>query len=122
MIEFKLPEIGENIESGNVVKIFVAEGDSVKEDQDLLELETDKASLPVPSPCDGVIKEILVKEGEEINVGAILFKIDESKNAEVDRPIFPTVIVWLWLIFFVQPARLRSEPSNSGTQKRRVLA
>ena len=55
MFEFKIPEVGENIESGNVVSIAVSIGDIVKKDQDLFELETEKASLPVPSSCDGII-------------------------------------------------------------------
>ena len=64
-MDIKLPEIGENITSGTVVSVFVNPGDNVKKDQDLLELETDKASLPIPSPVEGVIKEVFVKEGED---------------------------------------------------------
>lgn len=79
MFEFKIPEVGENIESGNVVSIFVSIGDPVKKDQDLLELETEKASLPIPSPCEGVIKEILVKEGDDVKIGQVVMRIvDES--------------------------------------------
>ncbi len=82
MFEFKLPEVGENIESGTIVKIFVAVGDTITKDQDLIELETDKASLPVPSPVGGVVKEILVKEGDEIKVGSVVLTIEESAAAE----------------------------------------
>ncbi len=78
MLEFKLPEVGENIESGNVVSIAVAVGDTVTKDQDLLELETDKASLPVPSPVDGTIKEILIQEGEDVAIGQVVMKIEEG--------------------------------------------
>jgi len=85
LIEFKLPEIGENIETGNVVEVFVSVGETVKEGQDLLELETEKASLPVPSPCDGVIKEILVKPGEDINVGSVMMKIEESSDVSTQE-------------------------------------
>jgi len=75
MLEFKLPEVGENIESGNVVSIAVSVGDTVTKDQDLLELETDKASLPVPSPVDGLIEEILIKEGDDVKIGQVVMKI-----------------------------------------------
>ena len=76
MIDFKIPEVGENIESGTVVTIAVAVGDTVKKDQDLFEFETEKASLPVPSPCDGIIKEILIKAGDDVKIGQVVMKID----------------------------------------------
>jgi pyruvate dehydrogenase E2 component (dihydrolipoamide acetyltransferase) len=81
MLDFKIPEVGENITSGNVVSIAVAVGDTVTKDQDLLELETDKASIPVPSPCDGVIKEILIKEGEVIKIGQLAMRIAAGSGA-----------------------------------------
>jgi pyruvate dehydrogenase E2 component (dihydrolipoamide acetyltransferase) len=86
MLEFKIPEVGENIESGNVVSIAVSVGDIVKKDQDLLELETDKASLPVPSPCDGVIKEILIKVGDDVKVGQTVMRIEAVESASSDKP------------------------------------
>ena len=78
MLKFKLPEIGENIESGTVVAVSVSIGDKIKKDQDLLELETEKASLPVPSPVNGTIKEILVKINDEVKVGTVIFTIEEE--------------------------------------------
>jgi len=87
MIEFKLPEVGENITTGHVVSIFVAVGDTITKDQDLLELETDKASLPVPAPCNGVIKEILIQEGTDVNIGQVIMKIEETtSDAPADAP------------------------------------
>jgi dihydrolipoamide dehydrogenase len=86
MLKFKLPELGENISSGRVVSVLVKPGDQVKKGQDLLELETDKASLPVPSPGDGVIKEILVKPGEDVKVGAVILTIEQSAGAADNRP------------------------------------
>ncbi len=76
MLEFKVPEVGENIESGTVVAIAVSVGDTVTKDQDLFEFETEKASLPVPAPCDGTIKEILIKEGDDVAIGQIVIMID----------------------------------------------
>lgn len=81
MLEFKLPEVGENISSGNVVSIFVSVGDTVKKDQDLLELETDKASLPVPSPVNGVIKEILIEIGQDVEIGQVVMRIEEGAKS-----------------------------------------
>ena len=80
MIEFKLPEVGENIESGTVVSVDVKVGDTVKKDQDLFELETEKASLPVPSPADGVIQEILINAGDEVQIGQVVLKIDGAAS------------------------------------------
>jgi multidrug efflux pump subunit AcrA (membrane-fusion protein) len=68
--QIKLPNLGENIESGDVLTIFVSEGDVVKADQDLLEVETDKATMPIPSPEAGKITKILVREGDTIEIGA----------------------------------------------------
>lgn len=86
MFEFKLPEVGENISSGTIVNIFVNPGDTVKKDQDLLEFETDKASLPVPSPCAGTIKEIMVKAGDKAKIGQVVMLIEEN----ADAPSTPT--------------------------------
>jgi pyruvate dehydrogenase E2 component (dihydrolipoamide acetyltransferase) len=80
--QIKLPNLGENIESGDVLSILVREGDTVKVDQDLLELETDKATMPIPSPKAGKITKVLVREGETINVGAPIMEIDAADGAE----------------------------------------
>jgi len=65
VIEFKLPALGENIEQGDLVRLMVAPGATVSEGQAVMELETDKAVVEVPSSISGTIKEILVKEGEK---------------------------------------------------------
>lgn len=90
MLDFKLPEVGENIERGNVVSIAVAVGDQVTKDQDLMELETDKASVPVPSPVNGVIKEILISEGQDIEIGSIIMKIEEGAASGATAKAAPT--------------------------------
>jgi pyruvate dehydrogenase E2 component (dihydrolipoamide acetyltransferase) len=78
--QIKLPSLGENIESGDVLSILVSEGDVVTKDQDLLELETDKATMPVPSPQAGKITKVLVAEGQTVPVGGAIFEI-ESEGA-----------------------------------------
>jgi pyruvate dehydrogenase E2 component (dihydrolipoamide acetyltransferase) len=79
--QITLPNLGENIESGDVLSILVSEGDTVAKDQDLIELETDKATMPVPSPAAGKITKILVSEGDTIKVGAAFMEIDSAGAA-----------------------------------------
>jgi pyruvate dehydrogenase E2 component (dihydrolipoamide acetyltransferase) len=79
--QIKLPNLGENIESGDVLTIFVSEGDVVKANQDLLEVETDKATMPVPAPQAGKITKILVGEGDTVEVGAAIMEIEASGAA-----------------------------------------
>ena len=85
--EVKLPEISENIESGQVISVMVKAGDFVEKDQSLLELETDKAAFEVPSPLQGLITELSVKEGDTLNVGQTIVKIDtDAKPGEAAPP------------------------------------
>ena len=83
MIEFKLPELGENIEHGDLVRLMVAPGASVSAGQSVMELETDKAVVEVPSSVSGTVQEIKVKEGDKIKVGQVIFTVDgaEAKAA-----------------------------------------
>jgi len=87
--QITLPNLGENIESGDVLSILVSEGDTVKKDQDLLEIETDKATMPVPSPSAGKITKILVSEGDTIEVGAAIMEIEAGggeKESKKEKP------------------------------------
>lgn len=85
MLDFKLPTVGENIKSGHIVAVLVSAGDPVQKDQPLLEMETDKASLEIPSPCDGIIKEILIKKGDDVKIGQVVMRIDEGKTSGVAK-------------------------------------
>lgn len=80
--QITLPNLGENIESGDVLSILVSEGDTVKKNQDLIEVETDKATMPVPSPEAGKIIKILISEGDTVKVGAALMEIDAASGGE----------------------------------------
>src|ERR1051325_2428626 len=86
--DMKLPELGENIEGGDVLRVMVNVGDAIKKDQPVLELETDKATIEVPSSLDGVVKEIKVKAGEKAKVGQTILVIEEgqaeSKEAKAE--------------------------------------
>src|SRR6266404_348359 len=78
VIEFKLPALGENIEEGDLVRLMIAPGTTVNEGQAVMELETDKAVVEVPSSVSGTIKDILVKEGDKIKVGQVIFTADNN--------------------------------------------
>ena len=76
--DMKLPELGENIEGGDVLRVMVKPGDAIKKDQAVLELETDKATIEVPSSVAGVVKEVKIKPGEKVKVGQTIFVVDEN--------------------------------------------
>jgi pyruvate dehydrogenase E2 component (dihydrolipoamide acetyltransferase) len=80
--ELTLPELGENVESGDVIKVLVAAGDVIEKEQPVLELETDKATIEVPAAFGGKIKEIHVKEGEKIKVGQKILTVDDAPASE----------------------------------------
>jgi len=79
--EFRLPELGENITQGDLVRLMVAPGARVSEGQPVMELETDKAVVEVPSSVSGVVKDVLVKQGEKIKVGAVIFTLQGGAEA-----------------------------------------
>lgn len=81
ILEFKLPDLGENIESADVINVLVKVGDSIERDQAVLEIETDKATIEVPSTVDGVVTEVLVKAGEKAKVGQTLLKVESPEGA-----------------------------------------
>src|SRR5881275_2813659 len=83
--EVTLPELGENIATGDLVKLLVKPGDHVEKDQPLLELETDKATVEVPSPSTGTVKEVHVREGEKLKVGQAILSLDGGDNG-AQRP------------------------------------
>ncbi len=78
MIKVVLPELGEGITKATVSYWFVKDGERIKEKDDLVELTTDKATFNLPSPCTGVISEIIYSEGDTVEVGQILAIINEE--------------------------------------------
>jgi pyruvate dehydrogenase E2 component (dihydrolipoamide acetyltransferase) len=79
--EFKLPELGENIATGDVVRLLVSAGDSIAKDQPVLELETDKATIEVPSSVGGTVKDVKVKAGDKVKVGQVILLVEEGAGA-----------------------------------------
>jgi len=76
--EFKLPELGENVEKGDVTRVLVAVGDVVKVDQSVVELETDKATIEVPTSVAGKVTAVRVKAGDKVKVGQVVLEIDSN--------------------------------------------
>jgi pyruvate dehydrogenase E2 component (dihydrolipoamide acetyltransferase) len=86
--EFKLPDLGEGLTEGEVARWLVSEGDEVAEDQPLVEIQTDKTTVEIPSPAAGKVAQILVEEGKVVPVGTILVVIGEAgKVSQPDKPL-----------------------------------
>jgi pyruvate dehydrogenase E2 component (dihydrolipoyllysine-residue acetyltransferase) len=82
VIDFTLPELGEQIETGDVLRIMVKPGDVITKDQPVLELETDKATIEVPSSVAGKVKEIKVKAGDKVKVGQTILSVEDNGAAD----------------------------------------
>jgi len=83
--DFRLPELGENIDQGDLVRLMIAPGSKVSEGQPVLELETDKAVVEVPSSVTGTVKDIQVKEGQKVKVGQVIFTLEGGTSAQPEK-------------------------------------
>src|SRR5471032_1278250 len=81
-MDFTLPELGEQIEGGDVLRVLVKAGDTLAKEQPVLELETDKATIEVPSSVAGTVKEIKVKAGDKVKVGQAILSYEKSNGAK----------------------------------------
>jgi len=90
--DIKMPQLGESIAEGTVVKWLVQVGGMIEKDQSLVEVETEKVALEIPSPATGVLSEIIVKEGETVLVGTLLARIDSTPSSEVINRVGGTVV------------------------------
>ena len=86
--EFKLPDLGEGLTEGEIARWLVAEGQEIGEDDPLVEIQTDKTTVEIPSPAAGKVSRILVGEGETVSVGTVLVVIggDGATPAEEEQP------------------------------------
>jgi len=113
IIEFKLPDLGEGVHEGQVLAVHVAEGQSIHEDAPLLEVETDKAAVEIPSPCTGTVSTVHVKEKQLVHVGDVM--ITFSTTSEIDSPEPQNPVVPAQhetdAILNVQTPKIRSSPS-----------
>src|SRR3954468_22407703 len=87
--EFKLPELGENIDQGDLVRLMVSLGTTVTAGQPVMELETDKAVVEVPSSVTGTVNDIRVKEGQKVKVGEVIFTVENGAGtkAPATKPV-----------------------------------
>ncbi|MBN2352837.1 MAG: 2-oxo acid dehydrogenase subunit E2 [Spirochaetales bacterium] len=86
IIEVRLPEISENVTSGEVLDIPVKPGDAVEKEQTLIELETEKAAVQVPSPGKGTVKEIPVNKGDTVHVGDVIARLETGESGDSSPP------------------------------------
>ena len=113
--EFKLPDLGEGLTEGEIAKWLVAEGQEVAEDDPLVEIQTDKATVEVPSPAAGKIARILAREGDVVPVGTVIVVIgDEAAPARAEEPPSPAEEP--------ESNRLQLADQSAGTGPQRVQA
>jgi pyruvate dehydrogenase E2 component (dihydrolipoamide acetyltransferase) len=86
MIEFKLPDIGEGIAEGEIVKWLVSPGSTVEEHQPVVEVMTDKATVEIPAPASGTLTETLAEEGDVVPVGSVIFILDSDSSGGESAP------------------------------------
>lgn len=87
-VEIKLPDLGEGIESGDILEILVAEGETIAKDQNIVEIETDKATVEVPSSHAGTVMKVHVQSGDSVNIGQTLITV-ETTAAETSATASP---------------------------------
>jgi pyruvate dehydrogenase E2 component (dihydrolipoamide acetyltransferase) len=86
-IEFKLPDLGENISSAGVLAVLVKPGDTIFPDTPVLEIETDKATVEVPSSVGGTVSSVLVKAGDKAQVGQVIITLEVTPGADKPKPV-----------------------------------
>jgi len=84
-LEFRLPDIGEGVAEGEVVKWLVAEGDPIREDQPMVEVMTDKATVEIPAPASGKVKKIHAQAGQVVPVGSVLVELELAAGATAPK-------------------------------------
>ena len=89
--DFKLPDLGEGIHEAQIINVLVKEGDTVSKDQNIMEVETDKAAVELPVPYAGVISSLNVKAGDTVKVGQVLLSVDSAGKtapaANIEAPV-----------------------------------
>jgi len=83
MMEFKLPDVGEGMHEGEIIQWLIKEGDAVKQDQPIVEVQTDKVNAELTAPAAGVVKKIFFSVGDIVEVGTTIFTIQEENDVSV---------------------------------------
>ncbi len=84
--EFLLPDLGEGIAEAQIIRVMINPGDRVEEDQSLMEVETDKAAVEIPSPYAGTARQVHVSEGQTVNVGQVMITFDDADGEQKSAP------------------------------------
>ncbi len=114
----ELPALAENVESASVLSVLVSVGDQVEVDQTIIEFETDKATVELPSPCAGRVVAIRVSEGDEVPVGASLMEIEESAaDQETVAPPSPAIEQEAAPVESPAPAVEEAAPAAAATDR-----
>ena len=92
MFKFTLPDIGEGVTEGEIIKWIVKEGDVVKKEQDMVEIMTDKVNINIPSPVEGKVNRILFKEGQVVKVGEVIIEIDDGSKGDEKKSESPAEV------------------------------
>jgi pyruvate dehydrogenase E2 component (dihydrolipoyllysine-residue acetyltransferase) len=108
--EFKLPDLGEGLTEGEIARWLVAEGDEIAEDQPLVEIQTDKTTVEIPSPAAGLVTSIRVAEGEIVRVGTVLVVIGGDPAAPAPPAASNTVLQAPPAAAAERPARVQATP------------
>ena len=83
--DIKIPQIAEGVDTATVTEILISEGDTIKKDQSLITVESDKASVEIPSPEAGTVKSIKVSEGDEVHVGDVIVTLEAADEDSDDK-------------------------------------
>jgi pyruvate dehydrogenase E2 component (dihydrolipoamide acetyltransferase) len=108
--DVQLPEISENVDSGEVIDVLVKVGDIIKEEQSIVEIETEKATFEVPSPVKGKVTEINIKEGQKVKVGEVLLKVETDTSATENKEQTPPK----------QETKKAKQPEQKPAQKAKI--
>lgn len=118
-MDFKLPDIGEGVHEGEITKWLVKAGDTIKADQPMVEVMTDKATVEIPSPVTGVVEKLHASEGQTIEVGKVLLTINEKGNGKSTAAPAPTPAASPKPQREVKPASSPSHPVGAGVETSR---
>ena len=89
-MEFKLPDLGEGVHEGQILAVHVKEGQSINEDEILLEVETDKAAVEIPSPCTGIVATVHIKDKQLVHVGDVMVTFNTDATTASPDTTSPT--------------------------------
>lgn len=115
-IEIKVPQIGESITEAQIARWFVSSGDVVAKDQDIVEIDSDKTSLTLVAPANGIIN-ILVPESEIVKINSVIATIDEDNNIEVSKPAINELIT---LAEQEEEKQIKTDEKKEETEKLKV--